>query len=532
MNRILLLVENKQNRRLLSEWLAMRYEVISPDLEVAKQEPDFLLAPSFDLCIVCGRSLDQFWESVQRIRELQQPVFLPFLLITSRADVRMVTRHLWQTIDDLIAKPIEKVELQARVEILLRSRQYSQNLKAANQELQSEIAYRQQVEAALAQSEAKFRALVQNSSDVIKVLEGDGTITYASPSSQMVLGLSREELEGTNVFDYIHPDDLTEAIATFKASLTNPGETQISEYRFRHQDGSWHYLESKSNFSNTETILTGIVVNSRDITIRKRAEEDMLEALQKERELNELKSRFVAMVSHEIRNPLNTILAATQILENYSDKWSVDKKREFFERIKKNVKTMTALLDNVLIIGRSDQRRLEVKPVPLDLEKFTRNLIEEIKLSTSCKHAIAFEKHTNDACINQSQCISVCLDESLLRHILTNLLTNAIKYSPEGSTIRFNLLCQNEQAIFQIQDEGIGISPEDQQQLFESFQRASNVKNIPGTGLGLAIVKRCVDLQGGNIAVTSEIGVGTTFTVTLPLQNSVSMDANDIVSTL
>jgi signal transduction histidine kinase len=258
----------------------------------------------------------------------------------------------------------------------------------------------------------------------------------------------------------------------------------------------------------------------------------MLETLEKERELNELKSRFVAMVSHEIRNPLNTILAATQILENYSDKWSVDKKREFFERIKKNVKTMTALLDNVLIIGRSDQRRLEVKPVPLDLEKFTGNLIEEIKLSTSCKHVITFEKHTNEACVNQSQCISVCLDENLLRHILTNLLTNAIKYSPEGSTVRFKLLCQNEQAIFQIQDEGIGISPEDQQQLFESFQRASNVKNIPGTGLGLAIVKRCVDLQGGNIAVTSEIGVGTTFTVTLPLQNSVSKDANDIVSTL
>ena len=195
MNRILLLVQNKQNRRLLSEWLAIRYQVISPDLEVAKQEPDFLLAPSFDLCIICGRSLDQFWESVQRIRELQQPVFLPFLLITSGADVRMVTRHLWQTIDDLITKPIEKVELQARVEILLRSRQYSQNLKAANQELQSEIAHRQQVETALAESEAKFRALVQNSSDVIKVLEADGTIAYASPSSQAVLGFSREELQ-------------------------------------------------------------------------------------------------------------------------------------------------------------------------------------------------------------------------------------------------------------------------------------------------------------------------------------------------
>ncbi len=130
--------------------------------------------------------------------------------------------------------------------------------------------------------------------------------------------------------------------------------------------------------------------------------------------------------------------------------------------------------------------------------------------------------------IAQGRYTNACLDEKLLQHILTNLLTNAIKYSPQGSTVHFDLTCQDRELIFQIQDEGIGIPPEDRERLFESFHRAANVKNIPGTGLGLAIVKRCVDLQGGKIAVTSQVGVGTTFTVTLPLNNQIPVEANAI----
>jgi signal transduction histidine kinase len=140
-----------------------------------------------------------------------------------------------------------------------------------------------------------------------------------------------------------------------------------------------------------------------------------------------------------------------------------------------------------------------------------RHLVEEIKLSTGNKHAIAFGI--------QGQCTTVDMDENLLRYILSNLLSNAIKYSPAGSTVQFELFCQDAAVIFQIQDEGIGIPAEDVGQLFTSFHRAKNVGSIPGTGLGLAIVKQCVDLHGGVIAVASEVGVGTTFTVTLPFQN-------------
>lgn len=195
-------------------------------------------------------------------------------------------------------------------------------------------------------------------------------------------------------------------------------------------------------------------------------------------------------------------------------------KQDFFERIKIGVKKMTELLDDVLVIGKAEGGKLEAKPAPFDLEKFSRDLVEEMKLSTGTQHAIAF--------VSKGQSANACLDKKLLGHILTNLLSNAIKYSPQGSTVNFKLTYRDEEVIFQIQDQGIGIPSGDMGQLFESFHRASNVKNIPGTGLGLAIVKRCVDLQAGKITVASEVGTGTTFTVTLPMHSQILIETNAI----
>jgi signal transduction histidine kinase len=148
-------------------------------------------------------------------------------------------------------------------------------------------------------------------------------------------------------------------------------------------------------------------------------------------------------------------------------------------------------------------------PTPLDLVKFCRDLVEELQLADTAKHVLIFN--------GQVECAQVSMDEHLLRHILSNLLSNAIKYSPSGSIIQFELACREGQAVFQISDQGIGIPPEDRAHLFETFHRAANVRNIAGTGLGLAIVKRSVDLHGGTIDVASQVGVGTTVTVTLPL---------------
>ena len=383
MSRILLLLEHKENRRLLAQWLGMYYEVTIPDAVVgapltvagdrraSRQELAAdgdrmvrLLDEPFDLCILDGLALDRHWEWVQARKLVEQPVFLPVLLFTCRQEVGIVTRHLWRSVDELIISPIEKVELQARVEILLRSRQLSLQLKAANQELQKH---------------------------------------------------------------------------------------------------------------------------------------------------NQLKNRFVSILSHEFRNPLHSLLTSAQILERGDTHFPKEKKQELFQYIRKAVKKMTELIDEVLVISKAEMGKFHLTLTLIDLEKFCRELIAEIQLSTGNKNSIIFT--------TQGQCVRSEVDEKLLRYTLNNLLLNAIKYSPSGSNVSLKLICRNSEVIFEIKDEGIGIPKEDQNRLFQAFQRGSNVSNIPGTGLGLAIVKQCVDLHGGQITLTSEIGEGSTFTVTLPCHN-------------
>ncbi|MGK7877100.1 MAG: ATP-binding protein [Xenococcaceae cyanobacterium] len=364
MTRILLLLDHRENCRLLSELFTQYYEVLSPEYGAGEQQVKALLDESFDLCILDGRALDRLWQQIEERRKASRPVFLPVLLIVARGQTGIVNRQLWQSVDEVIAVPIEKAELQARVAILLRARQFSLDLKVANEQLE---------------------------------------------------------------------------------------------------------------------------------------------------EMNRLKSRFVSMVSHEFRNPLTAVSGLVQLLERQGDKLPQEKKREYFQLIRKSIKRLTALVDDVLVIGRVGVGKLKFEPVPLEPEKFCSGLVKEVKFSAESLHQIDF--------VTEGIPVMAHMDQKLLRHILTNLLSNAIKYSPEGSTVRLTLSYQNNLALFRVQDEGIGIPLDDQQRLFEPFHRAANVGKISGTGLGLAIVKQCVDLHGGQITVTSELGVGTTFEVVLPLSS-------------
>ncbi|MBW4665265.1 MAG: HAMP domain-containing histidine kinase [Chroococcus sp. CMT-3BRIN-NPC107] len=171
---------------------------------------------------------------------------------------------------------------------------------------------------------------------------------------------------------------------------------------------------------------------------------------------------------------------------------------------------MTQLLDDVMLIGKAEVGKLDCHPIALDVVQFCRDLVDELHPSSISNHHITF--------VSQTNILYAYLDEKLLRHILVNLLSNAIKYSPNGGTVNFHLGYQNGEISFQIQDQGIGIPTIELERLFSSFYRASNVGNISGTGLGLAIIKKAVDLQQGKIAVESEVGVGTRFVVSLPLQ--------------
>lgn len=242
---------------------------------------------------------------------------------------------------------------------------------------------------------------------------------------------------------------------------------------------------------------------------RHQAEERIRQALEKEKETSEQKSQFISIASHEFRTPLATIHSSTALLQRYCQEFMDEKKSKHFHQIKTSVEQMTQLLDDVLVIGKADAGKLEFKPVPVNLLEFCRNLVEELQLNAGSQHKIAFS--------SQGECTNACIDETLLRPILTNLLSNAIKYSPEGGYIIFGLFCQERVATFRIQDRGIGIPLEDQKELFAPFYRAANAQKIKGTGLGLSIVKKCVDLHGGQIFVDSQVGLGTKFTVMLPV---------------
>ncbi|MEC4814884.1 MAG: ATP-binding protein [Scytonema sp. PMC 1069.18] len=261
--------------------------------------------------------------------------------------------------------------------------------------------------------------------------------------------------------------------------------------------------------------LAGIAIERQMSEIALREQQNFLQkALEKEKELNQLKSRFVSMTSHEFRTPLTTIMGATELLKHYSHQWNEDKKVVYFNRIHTAVNRMTQMLDDMLLLGKVEAGKWDFNPVWLNLVNFCNSIVEELQFGATREHKVIFTV--------EGEATDVYIDEKLLRHILTNLLSNAIKYSPLGGDVYLLLKFLNKNVIFQVQDRGIGIPKEDQKHLFEGFYRANNVGKISGTGLGLAIVKKAVELHKGKITVNSEVGVGTTFTVNIPIDTEMT----------
>ncbi|AFY36029.1 sensor histidine kinase KdpD [Calothrix sp. PCC 7507] len=224
----------------------------------------------------------------------------------------------------------------------------------------------------------------------------------------------------------------------------------------------------------------------------------------------EKKVHFLAMASHQFRTPLNVVSFSNSLLKRHLDEWTGEKIRSLLARIETSVGQINQLLDDILFLAKAEAAKLNFEPKRLDLVQFCHELVAQMQMSDS-QNRINF--------VTQANCCNVCMDERLLEVILKKLLDNAIKYSPSCSPVDLKLSCENERVIFQIQNQGIGISPTDRQQLFDPFYRGSKTNNIVGNGLGLSIVKALVDLHNGKIAVDSEVDLGTTVTVILPLVN-------------
>jgi PAS domain S-box-containing protein len=245
----------------------------------------------------------------------------------------------------------------------------------------------------------------------------------------------------------------------------------------------------------------------------KKAEQELLKTLAQEKELSELKTSFVSMVSHEFRTPLAVILSSAELLKNHLERLPPNVREEQLAAICGSTKHMSKMIDEVLLLGKVEGGQMRFAPAPLDLGELCVRLIDEMHSATQRRCPI--ELHAPERSVEAEG------DEALLRHILANLLSNAVKYSASGEPVRLEVQRDGTHAILTVADRGVGIPAADLPKIFQAFQRAGNVGQIAGTGLGLVIVQRCVELHGGTIELQSEIGKGTRVTVRLPLFKAV-----------
>lgn len=269
-----------------------------------------------------------------------------------------------------------------------------------------------------------------------------------------------------------------------------------------------------------EKVVNRLLVTNKElkheIKERKVAEKNLIEkeqeitsALLKERELNELKSRFVTMASHEFRTPLSAILTSAELIENYTKAEQQNKRIRNVHRIKNAVLHLTSVLNEFLSLGKLEERSVTPQPVIFIFDDFIDHLKEELKSILKKGQTIHYRGLGKEK--------TILLDKAILKHVLINLLSNAIKYSKEEQAILLEASLISQKLTISIKDKGIGIPKEEQVHLFSRFFRAHNVENIPGTGLGLNIVQKYVDLMGGKITFTSSLGKGTTFIIQIPL---------------
>lgn len=346
----------------------------------------------------------------------------------------------------------------------------------------------------LEQTEHHIRHIINRNADAILVVDREGYVRFCN--------VAAEELFGQPVLNLID--------SMFGLPLVPEEAVELDIIRPRREPVVAEMRAVETDWNGEAAFLLSL----RDITARKRLSVELMQrekmaiALEKERELRDLKNRFLSMMGHELRTPLTSIQLSYDMLRQYGDKATEDERRQYLDNIHTQVMHLRHMVDDVMTLSKSEIAELEFEPELCDLITFCRGVVEEFQLTHHKTHRIEFE------C--EKSVITLAVDRKLLRRALTNLLSNAIKYTPEGGLVRFRLACLADAALIEVVDSGIGIPEEDHPHLFTAFHRARNAERIPGTGLGLAIVKQAVEAHGGSISFESAEGRGTRFSVSLP----------------
>lgn len=401
-----------------------------------------------------------------------------------------------------------------------------------------------------------FREIFQSMSEGIIVVNPNGVIVAANPMAEQLFGYCGSELIGTSLEQLLPPRFRRGHVNFRQAFNANPQPRRMGAGRdltALRKDGSEFPVEISLSFTkvNNELLVMAFISDismrkkaedalkqseeqlieyaavlenkvemrtqalnhtiarlEQEVNERKKAEEEARGSLERERELNELKTKFVSIASHEFRTPLSAVLSSASLIKQYQDRNDSGKIDKHLQRIKSSVHQLTGILNDFLSLGKLEEGKVDVTFEVIDPQSFLDEIQEEIAGVLKENQKLTIECHLENS--------DLLADARILRNILFNLLTNASKYSEAGKEIVINCQRINDEVVFEVRDEGIGIPDADQKYMFDRFFRASNAGNVQGTGLGLNIVKRYVDLLNGSISFTSKYGEGTTFKVTLP----------------
>jgi PAS domain S-box-containing protein len=373
----------------------------------------------------------------------------------------------------------------------------------------SDITERREAEKTLHEQHDFLQRIIDSVPDLILVKDQKGRFKLANDSTAKIYNMGTAELVGKIDAD-VNPNQdevdffrqMDEQALKGNEPLFIPEQLIMGRY----------YQTNKIPLRNAKGKFDQLLVVSSDITDRKEAEQLLQLALEKEQELSELKTRFVSMASHEFRTPLATILALTETILAYRDRLTNEQVDERLGKIQLQVEHLKNVMEDVLQLARFQARRVHFNPALMDLDALCRSVLDEFQSRPDIKHEL---NYSCDLALRH-----VILDKRLMRQIINNLVSNAIKYSPSDQPITIKLEHRHTIFVMTVQDNGIGIPDEDLKHLFEPFHRAANVGTISGTGLGLVITKEAVELHGGEITVESVVGTGTTFRISMPISNN------------
>ncbi len=414
-----------------------------------------------------------------------------------------------------------------------------------------DITERKAAEEALKESEERYRTLIETSPDSILMMTLDGKIILANERAAIVHSYaSKDEMTGLDARVLVPEKEIDHISANVEKVLAG-GRPVYDEFIFKRKSGERFYADlNLSVLHDNQNRPKAVIGVARDITQRKfnelelekyrlhlevivkertkeleelnrllqeeilkqkEAEEKVKAALEKEKELNLLKSEFVSTASHEFRTPLATIFSSVELIERYWERADREKFYSHTGRIKKAIQYLTGLMDDVLTISKSEAKKIKFSPKMTDLKSLCAEIVDEAKLLLSSEQKLDAEINLNGNLYS--------VDEKLIKYILSNLLSNAVKFSNPGGRIYFGAGQVDGKLIFEVKDEGIGIPDEDKERIFEPFDRGSNIGVIRGSGLGMSIVKKSLELHGGVIDFDSTLGKGTIFKVVIPIDN-------------